>query len=102
MTLEAAESVLGFERGGRGPAQDHVAPTPPLHTPRDTAHALVEALGWIRGAQALLERAAKPEPLDRQRLLQPLAETVRSAAVGLGEDTDQVLELAKDNIRGMV
>jgi hypothetical protein len=71
--LDAAELGLGGEHPGSGPAQRHLAVLPALHPPGVVADDLDHGLGRVGRLHGLEQRAAHAEPVDRERVGEPLA-----------------------------
>ena len=92
---DAAELAFGFEHAGGGPAEAMSPGCQRLTLRLVQADALDHRLARVGRGERRLEAAADPEPLERERLLEPLAQGGGSAgvrAVELGSERSQPLE----------
>ena len=84
MTLESAKAFDGFEDGGRGPSQHHLAPTPAFHIPLHVTRATQEAFDRIRGGERVTEPLGNPEAEHRERFVESFAHALgRAGMLGL-------------------
>ena len=84
--------LLGDEHAGGGPALAHVAVLPALHVALRVPDDLDHRLARVRGAERLGERPADPEPHQRQRVVQPLAQRAGGVGPGAVEFGGELLE----------
>ena len=83
--LQAPEVTLRFQESRGTPAQDHRAPSPALDPSGKIPDLTDQVLDQVRRPQDLPLLGVEPEPLDRQRLLEPFAERCRRPGVSRGQ-----------------
>ena len=93
---DSSETLRGIEHGRADPADEHRAPSPPLHVAGVGRDRAVEVLDRVRAAERPIQRARKAEALQRQRLFETLADRRRGSRV-LALERD--CELAKTTLR---
>ena len=81
MASDATKSALGLEDPDRDPVHDHAAVSPALDVAREATEQAVQVLDRVRAAQRPVEGARDAEPLQGQRLLEPLAQRRGSAGM---------------------
>ncbi len=77
MASNLVEVTLGFERGGRGPSQNHHAALPALCLARGIAHAAEQILDQIGRRQYALKGFGQFQPHHGKGFFQPLAQGAR-------------------------
>ena len=72
---DTTEAPFRLQYSGGAPAQDHLPAPPALHTAREVAYLSDQILDQIRRRQHALElRAAEPQLLDREQVIEPFSQ----------------------------
>jgi hypothetical protein len=92
------ETGLQLLEGGTEPAEDHRPAAPALDATGDAADPVVHVLDGVGGREGALEVLRDPQLLDREQLIEALAERLGGARVIGREASGQGLEAA---LRGL-
>src|SRR5439155_1143742 len=87
-----AEATADRLQARRNPADEHAAVAPAAHVAHEVADEAVEVLDRVRAPQCAVQWAGAAEALEREGLLQPLAQGGRRAGVGVVETGGELLE----------
>jgi hypothetical protein len=94
VTTEATEATRTLAQACCQPPDRHVSVAPAADVADEVANEAVEVLDRVRAPQRAVEGAGDPEPLERERLVEPFAQGGGGPRMGALEPGSELLEAA--------